>query len=146
MISIRDLLAAKSPQLFTVQPNEAVASALRVLESRKIGALLVLDGDKLVGILSERDCAIRLALRARQAADTPVREIMTDTVVTVDPTITLEACMTLMNEKDIRHLPVVEQGRVIGMVSIGDVSKELLKEQRHLISQLENYVNRGFRL
>jgi CBS domain-containing protein len=146
MITIKDLLAAKSSDLFTAQPDDDVASALRQLETRKIGALIVMDGDKLVGILSERDCAIKVALRARLATETRVREIMTSTVVTVDPAVTLEECMTLMNDKDIRHLPVVERGRVIGMVSIGDVSKELMKDQHHLILQLEAYVNRGFRL
>lgn len=146
MITIKDLLAAKSPDLLTAHPNDDVTSALRVLEKRKIGALVVLDGDRLVGIVSERDCAIKVALPARQASETRVSEIMTSNVITVDPSVTLEECMTMMNEKDIRHLPVMDKGRLIGMVSIGDVSKELMKEQRELILQLEAYVNRGFRL
>jgi CBS domain-containing protein len=146
MINIKDLLAAKSADLFTAQPDDDVASALRLLETRKIGALIVMDGQKIVGIISERDCAIKVALRGRLATETRVREIMTSTVTTVDPSVTLEECMSMMNDQDIRHLPVVENGRVIGMVSIGDVSKELMKDQRHLITQLEAYVNRGFRL
>jgi CBS domain-containing protein len=146
MINIKDLLAAKSADLFTAQPDDDVASALRLLEARKIGALMVMDGGKIVGIISERDCAIKVALRGRLATETRVREIMTSTVITVDPSVTLEECMSMMNDQDIRHLPVVENGRVIGMVSIGDVSKELMKDQRYLITQLETYVNRGFRL
>jgi CBS domain-containing protein len=146
MINIKDLLAAKSSDLLTAHPGDSVSAALKVLEQRKIGALIVMDGDKLVGILSERDCAIKVALPGRQASDVRVSEIMTSTVITVDPAQTLEACMTVMNDKDIRHLPVLESGRVIGMVSIGDVSKELMKEQHQLILQLEAYVHRGFRL
>jgi CBS domain-containing protein len=146
MITLKDLLAAKSTELFTAHADDVVASTLNVLAERKIGALLVMDGDKLVGIISERDCAIKVALPGRQASDTKVSEIMTRSVFTVDPTTTLEECMTLMNDKDIRHLPVVESSRVIGMVSIGDVSKELMKEQRQLILQMEEYVRRGFRL
>jgi CBS domain-containing protein len=146
MITIKNLLAAKSSNLFTAKPNDDVSSALRILQARKIGALMVMEGDKLVGILSERDCAIKVALPARLATETRVHEVMTSTVITVDPSITLEECMTMMNDKDIRHLPVLENGRVIGMVSIGDVSKELMKEQAHLIQQLEAYVHRGFRL
>ena len=146
MITIKDLLAAKSSDLFTAKPNDDVASALAVLQSRKIGAVMVMEGEKLAGILSERDCAIKIALPARLATETKVHEIMTSTVITVNPSVTLEECMDLMNTKDIRHLPVIENGGVIGMVSIGDVSKELMKEQRQLIMQLETYVNRGFRL
>ena len=146
MINIKDLLAAKSSELLTTHPGETVSAALRILDGRKIGALIVMDGEKLVGILSERDCAIKVALPGRQASDVRVSEIMTSTVITVDPSQTLEDCMTLMNNRDIRHLPVLESGRVIGMVSIGDVSKELMKDQRQLILQLEAYVHRGFRL
>ena len=146
MFTLQDLLAAKSTELFTAHANDAVASALGLLAERKIGALLVMDGDKLVGILSERDCALRLALPGRQATDTKVGEIMTSTVITVDPRTTLEECMTVMHEKDIRHLPVVQDSRVVGMVSIGDVSKAFMKEQRQLILHMEEYVRRGFRL
>ena len=146
MINIKELLAAKSQELHSARPSEPVSVALQLLGSKKIGALVVMDGEKLVGVLSERDCAIKVALPGRQASEVLVGEIMTSTVVTVDPTKTLEECMTLMNEKDIRHLPVLESGRVIGVVSIGDVSKELMKNQLQLISQLEAYVHRGFRL
>ena len=146
MINIKDLLAAKSSELHTARPSEPVSGALELLGAKKIGALVVMDGEKLVGILSERDCAIKVALPGRQAVDVLVGEIMTSKVITVDPSKTLEECMTMMNDKDIRHLPVLEDGRVIGVVSIGDVSKELMKEQRQLILQLEAYVHRGFRL
>jgi len=146
MISIQQLLGKKSQDLHRVGPSDSVLSALELLADNKIGALVVMEGDKLVGILSERDCAFKVARRGRSASETRVSEVMSSDVVTVDPRKTLEQCMTEMNERDIRHLPVVDEGRVVGMVSIGDVSKELMREKAELIAYLETYVNRGFRL
>jgi CBS domain-containing protein len=103
-----------------------------------------MDGPRLVGIMSERDCALKVALPGRRAEETRVSEIMTHTVVTVEPGQPLEDCMQQMTERDIRHLPVLDQGRVIGMVSIGDVVKETLKQQRYLIQQLESYIGGGY--
>jgi CBS domain-containing protein len=145
MITIRQLLEAKSRELFTTTATEPVSAALTVLAQKKVGALLVMEGERLVGILSERDCAIKVALPGKKAEDIRVGEIMTSTVITVDPTKTLEACMQQMNDRDIRHLPVLDEGKVIGMVSIGDVSKEMLKYQHQLIGQLEQYIRGGYR-
>jgi len=144
MISINQLLESKSRQLFIVTAEDTVSTALEMLAKEKIGAVMVMDGPKLVGILSERDCAIKVALPGRSAKETKVSEIMTKTVITVDPSQPLESCMKQMNDGDIRHLPVVEGGQVTGMVSIGDVSKEMLKLQTQLISQLEAYIRGGF--
>lgn len=146
MISIHELLQKKSRQLYAVTATDSVQSALGLLAEMRIGALLVMEGEKLVGILSERDCALKVALPGKQAADTHVSDVMTKTVVTVNPQQSLEECMKEMNTRDIRHLPVVEDGKVIGMVSVGDVSKELLREKADLIQVMESYVSRGFRL
>jgi CBS domain-containing protein len=144
MITIRQLLASKSSELFTIAATDSVAAALGVLAGRKIGALLVMDGRQLVGILSERDCAIKVALPGKRADETLVSEIMTRTVITIDPSQPLEECMQQMTDRDIRHLPVMDEGQVIGMVSIGDVVKETLKQQRHLIQQLESYIRGAY--
>ena len=146
MISIQQLLEQKSSELFHIGPNDSVLAALEILAEKKVGALIVMDGDKLVGILSERDCAFKVTLKGRSATDTRVSEVMSATVFTVDPKTSLEQCMTEMNDRDFRHLPVVASDKVIGMVSIGDVSKELMREKAELITYLETYVNRGFRL
>ncbi len=144
MITIKQLLASKSSELFTVSATDTVTTALASLAGRKIGALLVMDGTQLVGILSERDCALKVALPGRRADETLVSEIMTRTVITIDPTQPLEECMQTMTDRDIRHLPVVDAGLVIGMVSIGDVVKETLKQQRHMIGQLESYIRGAY--
>jgi CBS domain-containing protein len=144
MITIKQLLASKSSELFTVAPTDTVSAALAILASRKIGALLVMDGRDLVGIVSERDCAIKVALPGKRADEMLVSEIMTRTVITIDPRQPLEECMQEMTDRDIRHLPVMDDGLVIGMVSIGDVVKETLKQQRHLIGQLESYIRGAY--
>ena len=144
MITIKQLLASKSSELFTISPEDTVTKALAILSARRIGALMVMDGTSLVGILSERDCALKVALPGRRAEETRVSEIMTHTVVTVAPTQPLEDCMQQMTERDIRHLPVMEAGQVVGMVSIGDVVKETLIQQRYLIQQLESYIRGAY--
>ena len=146
MISVKALLEAKKRELYTIGAGDSVRAALLILAERNIGALVVMDGDKLVGILSERDCAIKGALNGNGVDGTKVGDIMTRSVVTVAPSESLEACMQQMTDRDIRHLPVVDGNKVVGMVSIGDVSKEYVKEQLDLIGQLETYVRRGFRL
>jgi CBS domain-containing protein len=140
MIMVREFLDSKSNELFSVSPDESVAAALAILSARRIGAVLVLDGTRLVGILSERDCAIRVCMPGLQAGTLRVREVMTAAVLSVGPEQPLEDCMQLMIERDIRHVPVLEHERVIGMISIGDVVKETLKQQRWLIGQLQAYI------
>jgi CBS domain-containing protein len=144
MISIKEMLSGKSAELFAVAPTALVSEALQMLATRKIGALLVVDDGKLVGILSERDCAIKVALPGKSAEQTRVSEIMTSDVITVDPRQPLEDCMSEMHARDIRHLPVVEGGRAVGMVSIGDVSREMFSLQKKLIAQLESYIHGSF--
>lgn len=140
MIKIRELLSTKSNEIFAVGPDDSVATALSLLAERRIGAVLVLDGERLVGILSERDCAIKVCLPGTTATSAKVRDAMTAAVLTVGPDQPLEDSMALMIERDIRHVPVVEHDRVIGMISIGDVVKEQLKQQRWLIGQLQAYI------
>ena len=140
MITIRQLLATKSQDLYTVSAGDTVAAALDLLARYCIGALMVMDGEQLEGIVSERDCALKVTMRGRSAGEVRVGEIMTRSVITVLPSQPLEDCMQQMTERDIRHLPVVDGGRVVGMVSIGDVVKEVLRQQRYLIQQLESYI------
>jgi CBS domain-containing protein len=144
MITIRQLLATKSQDLYTVSAGDTVAAALELLARHRIGALIVMDGDRLEGIVSERDCALKVTLPGRAASSVQVGEIMTRSVITVLPSQPLEDCMQQMTERDIRHLPVVEGGRVVGMVSIGDVVKEVLRQQRYLIQQLESYIRGAY--
>jgi CBS domain-containing protein len=112
------------------------------MAEKEIGAVLVLDGDRLAGIFSERDYARKVVLYGKSSKDTPVREIMTDEVVCVRPEQTIEDCMGLMTDKRIRHLPVLDSKKVVGVVSIGDVVKEMLSEQEFVIKQLESYIHR----
>lgn len=140
MIQVREFLSTKSGDLFSVGPDESVAAVLAILAQRRIGALLVLENQRLVGILSERDCAIKVCMPGLSADSTRVRDVMTAAVLTVGPDQPLEDCMELMIARDIRHVPVVSGDRVIGMISIGDVVKETLKQQRWLIGQLHAYI------
>ena len=144
MITIRQLLATKSQDLYTVSASDTVAAALDLLARHRIGALMVMEGEQLEGILSERDCALKVTMRGRMATEVTVGEIMTRSVITVLPSQPLEDCMQQMTERDIRHLPVVDGGRVVGMVSIGDVVKEVLRQQRYLIQQLESYIRGAY--
>ncbi len=132
----RQLLEAKPPGVIAVRPDDSVASALQVMADRDIGAVVVMTGDTLAGILSERDYARKVELRGRTAAATTVREIMTEKVIVATPDRTLNQCMVLMKEKRIRHLPVVENGKVIGVLSNRDVLEALVKEEEHLIQEL----------
>lgn len=140
MIQVREFLSSKSGDLFAVSPDDSIASVLAILAQRRIGAVLVLENQRLVGILSERDCAIKVCMPGLSADSTRVRDVMTAAVLTVGPDQPLEDCMELMIARDIRHVPVVSGDRVIGMISIGDVVKETLKQQRWLIGQLHAYI------
>ena len=141
MISVRQLLDRKGRQVFAIPPGAAVLDAIRLMAERHVGALLVMEGDRLAGIVSERDYARKVILLGRSSADTPVREIMTAAVITVQPETPVEACMQIMTERRVRHLPVIEGGRVVGMVSIGDLVKAVIAEQQQHIEQLESYIH-----
>lgn len=138
---VRDLLAKKGTDVFRVGPQDSVRSAIEQMAEREIGALLVMDGDRLVGIVSERDYARQVILKGRSSQDTPVADIMTGRVVCVHPERTVEECMALMTDRRIRHLPVVVDDRVIGVVSIGDVVKAAIAERDFHIRQLESYIS-----
>lgn len=131
----------KHKEVISIAPHRPVFDALVVLAEYKIGALVVLEGEKLVGIFSERDYAREVVLKGRSSKTTPISDVMTHKVLFAKPTDLVEDAMSLMSEKRIRHLPVVENDKVIGVLSIGDLVKETISYQRELIKQLHNYIN-----
>ena len=141
MASAAQLLGRKPRDIHSVGPDTPVLEAIRLMADHSIGALLVMQGDKLAGIVSERDYARKVILKGRSSADTPVRAIMTAQVHTVEPGDSAQQCMQIMTDRRIRHLPVVEAGRVVGMLSIGDLVRAVLAEQAQTIEQLENYIH-----
>jgi len=141
MKTVRQLLENKGYEVATIVPEKSVYEAMQIMASRNIGALLVLVADKLVGIYTERDFARKAYLLDRPARDIKLNEIMTRQVVYVSPDRTSDECMALMTEKRVRHLPVLENGRVIGLISIGDLVKEAIADQEFIIHQLENYIH-----
>ena len=141
MKTVRELLRNKGYHVWSIGPDATVYEALTLMAGKDVGALLVLDNaGQLVGILSERDYARKIVLKGKTSRETPVREIMTEKVVWVRPDQTIEECMALMTNKRIRHLPVQEEGRLLGVISIGDVVKDIISEQEFVIAQLENYI------
>ena len=140
MKTVKEILQAKPQGLLSISPNATVLDALKMMADYEIGALVVLDGDRLSGIFSERDYARKVILQGKASKDTAVAEIMTHKVVCVRPEQSVEECMALMTDKRIRHLPVLEDKKVIGVISIGDVVKEVISEQRFVIEQLEQYI------
>jgi CBS domain-containing protein len=140
MPTAHDILRFKGRTIHCVRPDDTVLAALGVMAEHDIGAVLVLEGDELAGILTERDYARKVVLVGRASKDSPVRAIMTADVVCVAPDRSIEDCMALMTEQRIRHLPVVENGQVIGLVSIGDLVKATIDEQQFTINQLKNYI------
>ena len=143
MLTVRDLLGKKGGQIWSVTPDTTVYEALQLMADKNVGAVLVLEGDRLLGILSERDYARQVILKGKASKDTPVREIMTTRVVYVLPERTIDDCMALMTDKRIRHLPVLQEGKLIGVLSIGDVVKAVISEKQFLIEQLESYITSG---
>lgn len=141
MKTVRQLLQGKGSQILTISPNATVYDAMKLMADRNIGALLVIDGEKLAGIVSERDIARKLYMQEKPAKQIPVSEIMTKQVVYVRPDHTNEDCMALMTDKRVRHLPVLDGGRVIGVISIGDLVKDTISEQQFIIQQLEHYIH-----
>ncbi|MFS0828918.1 CBS domain-containing protein [Pseudomonas phoenicis] len=142
MKNVEQILKAKSEHqtTYTIGPDESVLEALKLLAEKNIGALPVVEDGQVVGIVSERDYARKLVLKGRSSAATPVREIMSSPVVTVEPKQNLEYCMNLMTNRHLRHLPVVSNGELLGLLSIGDLVKETIAEQAGLIAQLEQYI------
>ena len=142
MKTVRQLLQAKGGQIYAIAPDARVFDALKLMAEKNVGALVVTEGGRLAGIISERDYARKVILLSKSSHDIAVREIMTEKVLTVQPGQTIEECMALMTEKRIRHLPVTDGERLIGMLSIGDLVKEVIAEQEATIKQLESYIHR----
>lgn len=143
MTTVRQLLEGKSPEVFAVSPESAVIDAIRLMAEKSIGAVVVMEGGRLAGILSERDYARKVVLHDRSSSTTLVREIMTAKVVTVAPSEQVEHCLQLVTDFRIRHLPVVEGGSVIGVISIGDLVKSVIDEQAQKLDQLQQYIVAG---
>lgn len=141
MKKIRELLVEKGTEVWSVSPTASSFDALRLMVEKDIGAVLVMDQEHLVGVFSERDLTTKVVLQDRSAKDTPVSEIMTGRPVCVRPEQTVEDCMALMTDKRVRHLPVVEEGRVVGIISIGDAVKATISAQQFVIEQLETYIS-----
>ena len=143
MKSVRDLLKGKGESVWSVAPEDTVLDALGVMAEEGIGAVLVRDGARLVGILSERDYARQVILKGKASKDTPVRDIMTTEVVYVRPEQSVDDCMALMTDKRCRHLPVMVGADLVGVLSIGDIVKAVISEKQFQIEQLENYIQQG---
>ena len=142
MKTVAQMLKLKPSGVISIRPDVPVLDALRLLADKDVGAVLVMDGPRLMGIISERDYARKIALKGKSSGETPVSEIMTRDVVCVTPTRTNEECMALMTEKRTRYLPVIDNGRVVGVLSIGDLVKDAISEQQFVIDQLEHYIHR----
>ena len=141
MKSVAQLLALKPGGIVAIAPELTVLDAVKLLAEKNVGAVLVMDGPRLVGLFSERDYARKVDLKGKSSAHTPVSEVMTREVVFVTPTHTNEDCMALMTDKRVRHLPVVANDQVVGLLSIGDLVKDIISEQQFVISQLESYIH-----
>lgn len=141
MKTVRQLLQSKGSAVYSVTPEASVFDALKLMADKNIGALLIVSGGKVAGIMSERDYARKVILHGKSSHDMLVREIMSEKVVTVQPEQTVEDCMTLMTGKRIRHLPVVNGDKIVGLLSIGDLVKEVIAEQEQTIKQLESYIH-----
>jgi CBS domain-containing protein len=140
MKTVRHILKAKGRRTWSISPEVSVHEALSLMADKEVGALLVLEAGKLVGIISERDYARKVILKGKSSLDTPVKEIMTHKVICVGPEQTIDECMALVTDKRIRHLPVIEDEKVIGVVSIGDLVKAAIEEKDFMIKQLKNYI------
>ena len=145
MATVRDMIRKKGAEVHTISPMASVFEAMRLMAERNTGALLVMEGNEVKGILSERDCVRKLELTGRLARETKVKEIMTSKVIRIEADEQLDECMRLMLERNIRHLPVYSGGNLVGLVSVRDVLREVIEVQISLISQLEHYITGGGR-
>ena len=144
MKSVAHILKSKAdPTVYTIAPTASVFDALKLMAEKSIGALVVTEGEQVVGIITERDYARKVILLARSSKDTPVHAIMTSSVMYVRFDNTSEECMRLMTENRLRHLPVMDGARLVGLVSIGDLVKDIISEQQFIIEQLEHYITGG---
>jgi CBS domain-containing protein len=142
MKKVAQILRSKSdPTVHTVVPSASMFDALKLMAEKNIGALLIMEGETILGMLSERDYARKVVLMGRSSKETPVRDVMTQPVLYVGPQQSTEECMALMTEKRLRHLPVLDDGKLIGLISIGDLVKDIIAEQNFVIEQLQSYIS-----
>lgn len=144
MNTIGHLLKSKGNDILSVEPKATVFEALQIMSENNVGALLVIHNGKLVGIFSERDYARKIILKGKQSKDTAVSELMTKDVLYINPQSTIQDCMVLMSAKHIRHMPVLEDGKLIGIVTIGDIVKQIISEQKTTIQELEQYITGSY--
>lgn len=140
MITVKNILDSKGRDIFSIRPDQSVLEAMTLMAEKEVGALIVLDGEKTAGIITERDYARKIILKGRSSRDTQVREIMTTKVIHAQPATTVEKCRALMSEKKIRHLPVLDDGKLCGMISIRDLMKAIIDDQQFTIEQLERFI------
>ena len=141
MTAVAQVLKSKPDQtIYTITPAASVFDAVKLMAEKNVGALIVIEGEKIVGLITERDYARKIVLMARSSKETPVGDIMTSQVMYVRPDQTSEECMALMTENRLRHLPVMDKGKLAGVVSIGDLVKDVISEQKFIIQQLEHYI------
>jgi CBS domain-containing protein len=140
MKTVAQILRTKGHEVFSISPEMSVFEALGLMAEKNVGALLVVEGGRLTGIFSERDYARKVILKGKASRETPVREIMTSHVLYVSPEQSVHDCMALMTDKRVRHLPVLAEERLVGLISIGDVVKAIITEQEFIIEQLQNYI------
>jgi CBS domain-containing protein len=141
MTKVRDILALKGEDVWSVTPDSSVYDAMKLMAEKGVGALMVILDREVLGVISERDYARKVILQGRASRTTQVKEIMTTQVLYAHPEQNIEQCMVLMTEKRVRHLPVWDEGRLVGVISIGDLVKSIITEQRFLIEQLEKYIS-----
>ena len=140
MRTVRHLLEAKAPEVFAIGPDAPVLDAIKLMAEKRIGAVVVMQAGKLVGILSERDYARKIVLQGRSSKDTPVRDIMTSDVISVGLNDSTDRCMQLITDKRIRHLPVLDGDALLGVISIGDLVKAVIEDQQLELEQLQRYI------
>jgi CBS domain-containing protein len=141
MSTIKQILDTKGYAVWSIHPRESVFAAIQQMAEKEVGALVVLEGDAVVGIISERDYARKVMLKGRSSRETMVQDIMTADVIHVRLDQSIEECMTIVTEKHIRHLPVLDSGQLVGIISIGDLVKTIIAEQQFIIEQLEHYIS-----
>lgn len=140
MATVRDLLNVKGHKVYSISLDATVYDALKLMAEKEVGALVVLEEGKIMGLISERDYARKVILKGKFSKDTSVREIMASEIICVDPNQTTEVCMALMTDKRIRHIPVLESDQLVGIISIGDVVKSIISDQELRIEQLTHYI------
>ena len=142
MASLKQILMGKGHDVWSIGPEASVYDAMEMMADKDIGALVVMEGDSLVGVFSERDYARKVMLQGRSSRDTKIKEIMTSRVAYARADQSVEECMSMMTEKRIRHLPIMDGDKLLGFISIGDLVKAIIEEQQHVIEQLEQYISR----